>query len=214
VKLYLANPNHGLEEKYLEDPALAEDKYLNTEFSKASPPASVPLDTRILAMNVRAPAKPDAEPVGKLMAIYFDMEDGTEAPQEKEGIRPGQVANWKNQTKKVKQPNDMTSGYYEEDEAYMDQGYGRGSRNTPREETKIVDFTSDVTILDMLGGERVPGTNADQRSPGKFLVMEPSGALSVRSTAEDYYEYNKYQEPEVPERQGSYEMMEEGYYEE
>jgi hypothetical protein len=215
AKLYLANPNFKLQEKYLEDPALAEEKYLSTEYSEASSPASVPLDTRILAMNVRAPVNPDDEPVGKVMAIYFDMEDGTEAPQEKESIRPGRVANWRNQTKKVKQPNNMGSDFYEDEGMYMDDEYGSStasSRNTPREETKIVDFTSDVTVLDMLGGERVSGTNPDQRSPGKFLVMEPSGALSVRSTAEDYYEYKDYLEPEVPERSDEYEMMDEGYY--
>ncbi len=49
-----------------------------------------------------------------------------------------------------------------------------------------VDFASDATIVDMRGGERLPGPRADaQFACGQMLILDPDGNLRVRDELDD-----------------------------
>ena len=54
VKLILANPNYGVKEEFVEDPATVTKRYIETEFSKASNPVSLGADSRVFAQTVEA----------------------------------------------------------------------------------------------------------------------------------------------------------------
>ncbi|HBT78021.1 MAG TPA: hypothetical protein DEB39_14110, partial [Planctomycetaceae bacterium] len=56
VKLHLANPNYKLGAANLADPALADKKYLETEFSGESDAVTLGTDARVLASEIAGPA--------------------------------------------------------------------------------------------------------------------------------------------------------------
>ncbi len=215
VRLYLANPNVGLGASLLEDAVLSKEPYLTTEFSTPSNQVTIPLGARILTSATFAPSQksPWAEPACSLYAVYFDMTDGSEWYVEKERVFRGQTVNYTKaeltSPAKAVSPSSLDGLSSPPPPPPSGSGSGRtSSRRTaakapaapaaPAGEKKTIDVVSEVCVLDILGGAVLPKTNpiiAEQRSPGKVVVLEPSGALILRKIDVDLLDIERMKNP-------------------
>ena len=174
VKLYLANPNYGLDVNLVEDgnsvltPAVASGE------SKPSNPVSLGSESRILAESIEA-GRLGQEPKITVASIYFNTEDAKESLNEGAKVVLGQVANFANQDYK---PINLGGSMTYTTAADADTG------------KKKVDHLSNICILDADGGEKISGS--ELRSSARLLVLEPSGLLSFHSASEDKAELLPY----------------------
>lgn len=193
VKLVLANPNSGIEERFLEDPTSKDRTIVESPFSEESNPVSFARMSRVYAEGVTAATRLGAEPTATLSSIYFDDESATESLLQGQTLRRGQLANF------YKKPHTavnvagslgggmsgmggMTGGGYA-------QAGGRGGKKGGG--GKVVDHITDVCLLDVDGGVKI-GKSGDLRSPGKILLLEPNGQMTVREVKEDARELGRY----------------------
>ncbi|MDD3590731.1 MAG: hypothetical protein PHO46_10750 [Thermoguttaceae bacterium] len=66
-------------------------------------------------------------------------------------------------------------------------GLGAG----PRKGSKAVNHISNVCVVDALGGNKI-SASSDYTSPGKVIVLEPNGLMTVREVKEDARELSRY----------------------
>lgn len=211
VRLYLANPNYMLAPNYLEDETLSKEPYLITEFCAPSNMVTIPLESRVLTTNVFAAdsKQPWTEPAVSIMAVHFDLADGSEWYVEKERVYRGSTINYKRQ--------DVTNPSSEKQTTLSGMEGGssppsRPARGAPPSRTgtrpnetktpgKQLDIVSEVCVLDMKGGEllyKVPTAAQkapDLRSPGKVMVLEPSGNMIIRTVNTDLLEVETIKNP-------------------
>jgi hypothetical protein len=226
IRLYLANPNYNLAPNYLEDETLSKEPYLITEFSAPSNMVTIPLESRVLTTNVFAtdPKQPWTEPAASIMAVHFDLADGSEWYVEKERVYRGSTINYKRQ--------DVTNPLLEKQTTAFDMESGSsppsarpaparrpttppsrtgaGARTTePKTTGKQLDIVSEVCVLDMKGGEalyKVPTAAQkapDLKSPGKVMVLEPSGNMIIRTINTDLVEAETIKNPTAVNNLGS-----------
>jgi len=207
VRLYLANPNGSLSANLLEDDSLSKAPYLITEFSVPSNQVTIPLGARILSSAVYSPTPRSPEPAVSLYVIYFDMKDGSEWYVEKERVFRGQTVNYRNQdvtpfVNKAKLISGIEGEMPGSPPPTAPGGRRPPGRPTPTStppagEKMTVDLVSEVCVLDMLGGNLLPNSaNAPVlRSPGKVLVLEPSGAVLLRKVTTDLVEIDRLKNP-------------------
>lgn len=182
VKLILANPNYGVKEEFVEDPATVTKRYVETEFSKASNPVSLGADSRVFAQGVEAATRPGQEPRITLSSVYFDADSASESIVQNLSMKRGQVANFYKQTHNpVQVSGGMTSDMY----GMQGMTGGKGANTS-----KSVDHVSDITIVDALGGVKTSSDGLN--SPGKVMILEPNGILQVRELKEDARELSRY----------------------
>ena len=191
VKLLLANPNYGVEERFVEDPTTTEQKIVASEFSEPSNPAALGRSARVFAQSVEAPARPGMEPRVRLASIYFEQETATESLAQDLSMKLGQVANFKgkpheavNVAGALQMGMGAASGM-----ASQQQSGGRGGRGG-RGGKATVDHVSDACLVDAIGGAKISG--AELRSPGKIMILEPNGYLQIREVKEDARELGRY----------------------
>ena len=211
VRLYLANPNGSLGASLLEDETLSKEPYLVTEFSVPSNQVTIPLGARILASGTFAPSvrTPWAEPAASLYAIHFEMKDGSEWYIERERVFRGQTVNYGNAEvvpfEKPPQAAAMDGSELGQPPPGPPRGGPRprgGPLSTPAPavgDKMTVNLVSEVCVLDVLGGSILPktaGNIPDMRSPGKVIVLEPSGAMRVRKVVTDLAEIDRLKNPD------------------
>lgn len=190
VKLLLANPNYGVEERFVEDPTAIEQKIVASEFSEPSNPAALGRSARVFAQNVEAPSRPGAEPRVRMASIYFDQDSATESLAQDLSMKLGQVANFKG---KPHEPVNVAGALAMGGMGGMGGASGmaaqsgRGGRNS---KAGTVDHVSDACLVDAIGGAKISG--AELRSPGKVMILEPNGYLQVREVKEDARELGRY----------------------
>ena len=191
MKLLLANPNYGVEERFVEDPTATEQKIIASEFSEPSNPAALGRSARIFAQSVEAPARPGAEPRVRLASIYFEQESATESLASDLSMKLGQVANFKGKPHEAinvagaRSMDAMMGG-----SMGAAQGGGRGGRGGRGGGKATVDHVSDACLVDAIGGAKISG--AELRSPGKVMILEPNGYLQIREVKEDARELGRY----------------------
>ncbi len=194
LKLYLEDPNRPpkgtapnpdqLDQSVAE--RLATDKrrgYRVTPASKPSDAVAVSSGGRVLVGSVTAPSMAtdrgvkytSGEASAEIMAISFKTDSGASIPAVETAYR-GTVANY------------VKSVWY----------WPPLKRRAERAENQ--GFKTDVTVLDVQGGEELGG--ADLTAPGKLLVMDASGKMSVVDELEDAgaFASNRVPEPEVEKR--------------
>ena len=210
VKLVLANPNFTVPEQYLENPDDTDTRHLETSFCDPCDPITVPLDSRLLAVSVRAGSRPTDEPSCEMCCIFFDMELAKESSDIFSGLKRGKVVNYANQTfnevraQSARGMGGYGGGYDSEMGMGMEGpgGYGQSGRSgrtgrTPTRTTPSkIGYHTDVCILDMTGGDRLPGRSTGLVSLGGLLLMGADGQLEVRTEIGDYEEYSDYEPPE------------------
>jgi hypothetical protein len=183
---------------------------------------TIPLESRVLTTNVFAvdPKQPWQEPAASIMAVHFDLEDGSEWYVEKERVSRGATINYKRQEATNPILEKQTSTTFDsmpENAAGSRPGQTRRpstpSAPSPRdrgakppepkkkEGTKQIDIVSEVCVLDMKGGEalyRMPSAAMklpELKSPGKVMVLEPSGNMLIRTINSDLLEVETIKNP-------------------
>jgi hypothetical protein len=216
VRLVLRNPNADVEDRYLSEEVLAKKKQIedtaeklkaegkvneanlirltqwgmiNTDWSEPTEVISVPRDSRLLAISVQAPPRAAAEPSAKVMVISWVKDQGIEAFTEKTVDR-GKVVNYAGchfpETPQPKKPSKKEAGGLPI--SSPPQPFAGGA-NEPVE----VDYLTDTLVLDIHGGQLLPGKDR-LNCPGKILLLDPDGTLTVRAELDDLAEYNKFRE--------------------
>ncbi|MDR0704388.1 MAG: hypothetical protein LBF88_05300 [Planctomycetaceae bacterium] len=225
IRLYLANPNYRLAPNYLEDETLSKEPYLITEFSAPSNMVTIPLESRVLTTNVFAvdPKQPWTEPAASIMAVHFDLADGSEWYVEKERVYRGSTINYKRQDvtnpllEKQTTMSDMESGGSPPSSRSTSSSRTRttparpGTARTTELKTagKQLDIVSEVCVLDMKGGEglyKIPTAAQkapDLKSPGRVMVLEPSGNMIIRTVNTDLIEAENIKNPTAVNNLGS-----------
>lgn len=209
VKLYFKNPNFGVEERYL-DPGLAklmQDKeqwqnYIATEWSEPSKVVHMPFDDSLLLTEVTRSNVVDAEPSATITAIHWDYMKGIEIFDKIEGISRGMVVNLFDRNVPTDEPE--TPEPPEDRRRRRVPRRPRPPQREPEVEREKVNYVTGMLVLDLKGGESLPG-RAGLRKPSSMLLFSPSGAMTVRSSVTDKEEREKLEETKeggVPFRRG------------
>ncbi len=225
VRLLVSNPNQDVPPEHLAEASYREARFLETEFSDASDLVTIPLDSRLLCVDVKSSINPWVEPSAHMMSIYFDPETGEESAAEHEKINRGQLADFfgiavEDKSKKAAGSYDMAMGGgegMEMMEEMMPGGAGgrdrderdrRRKRPKKDEEIETVDHVTKHILLDVHGGQRL---DRDLNSPCSVLLLSPTGQLVVRADLDDQEEFLTYHVPEEEPRKEADEDMMEGY---
>lgn len=174
VRMALRNPNRDLKTALLKKPELATEKYLTTKWSDPTPAIVVPRDTRVLAVSV-VPARSSIDSTSTILATKWLKTKGIEAFVEKSKIGRGQLCDFPRE--RFRPPRHARAG-----------GGEMGIVGTSTREM-TVDFITGATVVDLRGGERLPGKKGV--SAGEILVLDTNGTLSVRNELDDFATYEQ-----------------------
>lgn len=230
VRLQLANPNYRLPPNVLEEESLAKEPRLMTDFSTASNMVTIPLESRVLVTKVASPKTNWQDPTAGIMAVHFNIEDGSEWCVEKDKITRGSTINFSQQDGKNfalsgKEKERMPEPVVEEPTR---RSTGRNTRQTRAERERErekerkaasvkpqpeddgskrkIDILSDVCVMDLIGGNTLlksqQGPVLDFTSPGRMLVLEPSGNMVIRKVNTDLTEIETIKTPLSTSRSG------------
>lgn len=215
VRLLLANPFYALDPKYLNDEmkrlreqavqeyqakmaagdragaqaARAKWAYIETPFSEESEPITVPPDTQLLAASVSPPLRAVGEPSGTVMVVRWVASNGQEA-FESFAVKRGSVPNYRGRQ--------FPPGAAQEETTKTTLRVAAPAGGATAE-TFTVDYITDAVILDLAGGGRLPGRDADISAPGQILVLNADGTLQVRDELDDEPQRLRYQGVVAPE---------------
>lgn len=217
VRLMLANPNQDVPPEYLAQAGLRDVKYLETEFCDPTDAVTIPLDSRLLCVNVKTSVNLSVEPSSHMMSVRFDPETGEESATEHEKLYRGQLANFFEIPVETAPAagglgnfDMMMPGAEGMDMMEMMAAGPEGGRNPDKgrrkkpdrrkdedEEAELVDHITQHIVLDMQGGQRI---GRDLTAPSSMLLLDSSGRLVVRSDLNDLEEYLIYHVPEEEPR--------------
>jgi hypothetical protein len=162
VRLALDNPNYDVEPQYLQSPDLAKEEFVYTAWSESTPEVFVPLGSELLAGDINP-----KDPAGKIMVRQFDPEKAVTAVREFD-LRRGDTAN--------------ADGI---EVTLPKTGPAAGGAAVADPVKEKVDFRTDATMVDLVGGERLVGGPSGTKSPGRMLVMRSDGELALLSELSD-----------------------------
>ena len=188
VRLYLANPNYDIDPNFVVDPATVNKTFIVSEFSTESNPVSLGQDSRIFVEQLLNPAERGKEPEIEVASIYFDYESASESIIKNQKVIRGQVANFLKQNHK---PIESAAPSIMSGMDMPAQAPTKKKKKKTEKGGKVVDHISDICVLDVFGGYRLP--TGDQRSPGKLLILEPNGLIQLRDVSEDVRELERYE---------------------
>ncbi|MDR1480032.1 MAG: hypothetical protein LBJ00_13940 [Planctomycetaceae bacterium] len=202
VKLWLANPNYGLNESDVVDFSLASDKYLTSEVSKTSNKVTIPPDSRILSRSVLPPSRsaPWSEPSANILAIYFDMADGSEwVWGAGERVYRGSTLNIKNAV--TQDPSALDKAEVTNPRTPPRSMPTPAGTTDPKLQPQRRDVITNACIMDIYGGVvlgNVLGSDPPPtRTPGKILVLNGLGEITIHDLIEDNEEINLLTAPQT-----------------
>ena len=191
VKLMLDNPNYDLDEQFLVEDSLREAAWLETDWSEPTDVVSVPRDARVLAGSVKPSpgGRVTREPKATVGIPFFFFEAGAELYEHHEVTR-GRHLNFPGH----ELPEDMIPDGFGDGAAWLAAAAtgakGDGENTGPPK----VDFNTETVLLDMIGGERLPGGDRDLTRPGLLLLLGSEGNLIVRDELDDKAEFEGFEE--------------------
>lgn len=168
IRLVMLNPNHNVPPRYLQSKnaqKLREGTTRTTDWCEACPPVQVPLGGSILAGEVK-PSKGAKEPSIELLFNVFDEQQGVDALHPEE-VRRGDLANYPDTSVLVADPKEPNGDPLE----------------------KKLNIETDALLIDLAGGEKIPGAPSSMITPGRALIMSPTGELIIRSEAREAARY-------------------------
>jgi hypothetical protein len=165
VKLALMDVNDGVQVQYLDKTvterreALANAKlrtFRLTEWSDPSPIASVPLPVRLYLVAAEpAKAVAGSSPEAEILIKALDSKFAAEIAR-KEKVSRGAVINVREKAEVV------------------------WSNNYEVEQDPEFNFRTGTTLVDVQGGEKISSKNRDLVSPGRAMLMDAAGKLSIQ----------------------------------
>jgi hypothetical protein len=176
VLLGIDNPNYKQPAVYLQKPESAASQYLASAPSAATGVVTIPDGHNVLAGVVDGGSR-YSEPSATIAVTAFDPQTGAQVGAELP-VRRGSVANVMGKEVSIRAPG------------------GEIKKAT-------LDFKSDILVLDIMGGQTLPGKRRVPAlvSPGEVLLMDSDGNLSVRGELDDRASYDKTvvkEEPPAP----------------
>lgn len=157
VRLVLENPNYDLQRYMVKDGEMIKGVTRASDWSEASPVVNVPPASSILAGPVERARGSTQDTMAQVIVRLWEPATAVDA------LKFGRI--WRGH---------MVN--YMEDVPVIPPGSGKV-------ETQTVHFKTNLVVVDMTGGESLPVHRG--RSPGRMLVMGPSGELEVKSELED-----------------------------
>ena len=192
-RLFFANPNYKVELKFLERDELRDAPYLLTEWSDPSDAVAMPRDAEILVASVKPPpaGRVTMEPKATIGITYFYMDTGDELFEENEVLR-GQLLNFleRELPEGMAPVEDAAAGGNWLD-TFNPITVGKTAPKPEDEEAPTVDYLTESILLDMAGGERLPGKDRDMHEPGMLLLLDPDGNLFVKNELDDAEKFPK-----------------------
>jgi hypothetical protein len=185
VKLLLRNPNATVNPQYLASDDLGRRPHLETPVSEPSPVVAVPRDSQALLVAAQPSG---ADPKATLMLVHFNYDDGALASEKFQAIVRGQLLDFRGRTVKASQ-------------AGLPGPYGAGLPD-PQAGSKKVDYLTEVVVLDVAGGGRLPQQKGDLTECASVLLLDPDGKLVVREEIDDLADVRQQEAPERPGRPG------------
>jgi hypothetical protein len=167
--------------------------FRETEWSDPTAPVSVPDPTQVFAgtalyqamsRDQNQTAFMDKEPLGTLKPVVWDPERGVDIPHNFTVYR-GSVLN---QTTDIEYAHPVS---------------------TVINAVESFDFTTNLFVGDIRGGELLPGSSRDWQvlTPGEFALIDGQGRLIVRNELDDMEMFNRYDfKPPVEEGTGGNSM--------
>jgi hypothetical protein len=158
----LENPNFKVPPQFLKSPDLAKEEYIFTDWSEPTPEVFVPLGNELLAGEI-IPKDPSA----KILVRQFDPDKAVTAVHIFDVTR-GDMMNEKGVEVTLTK---TTSGV--------------PPTGAEEEEKPKVDFHTDAMLIDLVGGDKLPGGPSGIKAPGRMLVMRSDGELTMLSEFSD-----------------------------
>jgi len=238
VRLWLVNPNYGMDVRYLiptpdgETPLNAR-RYLEAkDWSEPSNVAEVPDDSELMLLGVKAapPNRVADEPSASLGIVQWVNDVGKTVYEDFEGIRRGGVLDFTNyqfpggkveEEPEVRPRRNRNAARRGSGEAGLmgEELYGEMTPESPMPSLRgrssdavPVDYRTGAIVLDIRGGERISQRRSDRR-PGALLLLGADGSLRIHHELDDAeaYEQRKAELGERPEgREGAFPGMEPG----
>ncbi len=176
VRLVLANPNDQkrVAPRYIREPDKNKGKIIYTEWSEISDVVAVPMDGQILAGNVRED-RVMSEPRVDILVLSWDQQKAVEVAKEFKAFR-GTLANFTGSASTFKPAANEMEG------------------ENPVEKLDRHAFRTDMTVVDLEGGETLPGKSSKWNAPGALLVLDVGGNLQVRTELQDFALYKTRQD--------------------
>jgi hypothetical protein len=221
VRVGLFNPNYQVETRFLKTDDLAKDWAILTDWSEASNVVQVPRDSRLVAGAVKPPASFSHEPSAQVIAVTLRPEDGAEASMETTVFR-GHLGNFVGKLEQERRTSPygmgdmdemMYEGYEEMSGGAMmsmtDEMYEMGGPRRPTtrktatdedEEAEMIEHTTELVVLDLIGGQRLHRTDRSLTEPGAVLLVDVDGNLLVQNELDDAEEFTTFHVPEPPKR--------------
>lgn len=165
IKLVLVNPNAGVPPRFLESYDFGKGATREADWSPVSPEVTVIAGNRLLAGTVME-GRGKGEPAGTILAKLFDATEAAEIRRVFDVSR-GSVLN-----------------EHQVEVGLPDPSNGKGNRSA------IVDFETNAVVLDLFGGEKLPGVRvsvgtAGRKVPGHILVLDNDGEIKVLLQSDD-----------------------------
>ena len=164
--LMFENPNLGMEERLLKEAKFAKERFRRAPWSEASPIVTIPRDSDLLAVGEAQKKRGATEAKGNVIARYWDAEQGILVPH-REFMSPGQVANFK------------IDGI----------GFHGPSADSSVNLEKKVDVETNTMLLDVEGGDKLPGSRGRLTEPAEMLFLDAQGRLVRRDELADQDEF-------------------------
>ena len=203
----LSQAKKEVDEKKVREARATLRQWLNIESDWTDPTdvISVPRDSRLLAVSVQPPSRVADQPRGNVMVVSWVKDQGIEAFRE-ESVQRGKVANFSARFPETKKPRTKKSPGGASGRLHgtgMEEMYLQTTSGFPEtaDTSTLVNYLTDTLVLDMHGGERLPGNDRLNR-PGAILVMDPDGALAVRHELDDLVECTEIKESFTPKQPG------------
>jgi hypothetical protein len=169
IRLALENPNHKVPVQFLKSPELAKEKFIYTDWSEPTPEVFVPLGSELLAGDINP-----KDPSANILVRQFDVDEALTAVH-RFSLRRGATAN----AAEIEVPKSKTT-------------LGARPTGSEEEEKPKVDFRTDATMIDLVGGDKPVGAPSGiKKSPGRMLVMRSDGELTMLSEFADAERYEK-----------------------
>lgn len=194
-KLVINNPNYNLAPRFVQKEEMTKKRLLESDWSEPSEMVEAPRDSRVLCVGNRD--KEDVYgPAGQIMVVQFEENSGAEIYKTFQDLLPGKWLNFKNV--EIIDPSKMSSEMVMPDEFDLDgtqmsaaekrermkeRRLAQQKREANKAKGPKADFLSNCMLMDMDGGDKIPGVAIP--IPSRTLILNAEGKLVIHTEMTD-----------------------------